>query len=93
MQESGLHKIDDASLSAYPSSAGKKLCKKDVNIEALRDFVVMNNCRTLVGDGLSLFSLMAYGLKSNQVYLSDLPSPGSQGNTSEIYRAKGFWRF
>jgi len=93
MQGSGLHKLDDASLAAYPTLNCKELSKVDLNIEAIRDFVIMNNCRSLVGDGLSLFSLMAYGLKSNPVRLSDLPSPSIQAKISDTHSISGIWRF
>ena len=91
MQESGLHKIDKKSLVNLPSSGISKLSKVDLNIEAIRDFVIMNNCRTLVGDGLSLFSLMAYGLKSNNQRLSELPSSTSHSNVFKAYPVRSIW--
>ena len=93
MHESGLHKIDKVRLANLSSSVYSKLSKVDLNIEALCDFVIMNNCRTLVGDGLSLFSLMAYGLKSNNLRLSELPSITSHSFFTHAYPVSNIWNF
>ena len=93
MQGSGLHKIDSATLAACRSLDYRPLTKAELNIEAIRDFVIMNNCRSLVGDGLSLFSLMAYGLKTNHVRLGDLPTPGTAPDHFSVLPASGIWSF
>jgi len=83
MEESGIHKLSKDKLYNLNDKTNVRLTKEDLNIEAIRDFVIMNNSRTLVGDGVSLFSMMAYGLKSNNARLSSLPNPEEE-NVKDI---------
>ena len=71
MGETGIHKISKDQLK--DAALNKVLDKTILNTEALRDFSVMNNARILVGDGLSLFSLMAHGLKVNNQFICEMP--------------------
>jgi hypothetical protein len=79
MGDTGIHKIHRQSLSDanWPESttgSSPPITKELLNVEAIRDFILMNNARHLVGDGISVFSYLAYGLKSNNVVLADLPA-------------------
>ena len=69
LAESGIHKLDRSALSRV----GKSINKSDLNYECLRDFVLMMNARYVVGDGVSLFSWMAFNLKENGVSWCDFP--------------------
>lgn len=99
MGDTGIHKIRRQSLSDanWPESTTGNLppiTKELLNVEAIRDFILMNNARHLVGDGVSVFSYLAYGLKSNNVVLADLPArqPSPQASQHGANR-QGRWRF
>jgi hypothetical protein len=99
MGDTGIHKIRKQSLSdgCCPESTtgGSPLITKELlNVEAIRDFILMNNARHLVGDGVSYFSYLAYGLKSNNVVLADLPAPQPSPQASpHSARSHGRWLF
>lgn len=98
MGESGIHKITRESLSASNQAMGRSLdspalTKELLNIEAIRDFILMTNSRYLVGDGVSFFSYLAYGFKTNNVILAELPESKStlncilvEGNTHQCWQ-------
>ena len=70
LAESGIHKLDRGALH----QVGEGVTKAELNYECLRDFVLMMNSRFIVGDGVSMFSLMALALKDNGVRWCDFPS-------------------
>lgn len=70
LSESGIHKLAPGDLARI----GSGLTKAELNYECIRDFVVMMNSRVLVGDGVSLFSLMAFQLKTADVRWCRFPS-------------------
>lgn len=61
-RECGIHKLNHSDLE----SCGL-LTKDCLNLECIRDFILMQRSRILVGDDVSLFSLMAFGLKLSKV--------------------------
>ena len=63
LAESGIHKL---------RKNQTQISKKDINFECLRDFTLMLNSRILVGDGVSLFSLMALHCKNSGARLTRL---------------------
>ena len=69
LSESGIHKLEPGTLARI----GSGLTKAELNYECLRDFVVMMNSRVLVGDGVSLFSFMAFQLKAADVQWCRFP--------------------
>ena len=99
MGDTGIHKIRRQSLSNanLPESTtgdSTPITKELLNVEAIRDFILMNNARHLVGDGLSIFSYLAYGLKSNNVLLANLPARHSTPQASQHgANSHTRWRF
>ena len=69
LRESGIHKLTPVDLEAIP---GKDI-KDELNIELLRDFVIMLHARKVVGDEVSLFSYMAERCSAAGVRLMDFP--------------------
>ena len=63
LAESGIHKLRSNHIGVN---------KRDINFECLRDFTLMLNSRILVGDGVSLFSLMALHCKNSGARLVKL---------------------
>ena len=63
LTESGIHKL-------RPTHTD--INKRDINFECIRDFTLMLNSRILVGDGVSLFSLMALHCKNSGARLVKL---------------------
>ena len=59
-RESGLHKLTKSDLRSISAN----LSKVDINLELIRDFVLMLNARQIANDGMSLFSEMARGCSS-----------------------------
>ena len=99
MGDTGIHKIRKQSLSNanMPESTtgdSRPITKELLNVEAIRDFILMNNARHLVGDGISTFSYLAYGLKSNNVILANLPARHSTPQASQHgANSHTRWRF
>ena len=99
MGDTGIHKIRKQSLSNanMPESTtgdSRPITKELLNVEAIRDFILMNNARHLVGDGISIFSYLAYGLKSNNVILANLPARHSTPQASQHgANSHTRWRF
>jgi hypothetical protein len=58
VENNGLHKLDKENI---PNG----LTKVDLNIQMLRDFVLMVNAKNIIADGRSVFSKMAIGIKKN----------------------------
>lgn len=88
MGDTGIHTVrwqslSDANWSKSTTGASQAISKELLNVEAIRDFILMNNARHLVGDGISAFSYLAYGLKSNNVVLADLPTRQSTPQVSQ----------
>lgn len=76
MGDTGIHKISRHALNSIQPTGSPclpRLTKEILNVEAIRDFVLMNHARFLVGDGVSTFSYLAYGFKMNNIYLAPLP--------------------
>jgi hypothetical protein len=67
IEESGTHKLTLSQLTEHSIS------KADLNIELLRDFVLLTNARSITWDGISLFSKAAVGCKKSSVSLHWLP--------------------
>ena len=63
LTESGIHKL---------RKSQTRISKRDINFECLRDFTLMLNSRILVGDGVSLFSLMALHCKNSGARIVNL---------------------
>ncbi|OUT73358.1 MAG: hypothetical protein CBB79_03845 [Synechococcus sp. TMED19] len=63
LSESGIHKLRSNDIETP---------KRDINFECLRDFTLMLNSRILVGDGVSLFSLMALHCKTSGARMVNL---------------------
>lgn len=100
MGDTGIHKITRDSLESAAGSDKRSqdqspLTKHILNIEAIRDFILMNHARHLVGDGVSTFSYLAYGFKVNKVFLAPLPSVHSPLETGDPHclGVSSRWRF
>lgn len=100
MGDTGIHKISRDSLESATCSDRRShdqspVTKHILNVEAIRDFVLMNHARYLVGDGVSTFSYLAYGLKVNNVFLAPLPVVHSLLDAGDPHRPGGTspWRF
>jgi len=79
MVGSGIHLLDMEALMA-----GCNATKHQLNLECIRDFVIMLNARSLVGDGVSLFSLMAQKFRYNNLTLLPFARRGlEEGNINE----------
>ena len=63
LEESGTHKLTAGQLKQHAIS------KADLNVELLRDFVLLTNARSITWDGISLFSKAAVGCKKTGVSL------------------------
>lgn len=63
LEESGTHKLTAQQLQQHAIS------KADLNVELLRDFVLLTNARSITWDGISLFSKAAVGCKKTGVSL------------------------
>jgi len=85
LEESGTHKITPQQLQQH------KVSKSELNLELIRDFVLLTNARSITWDGISLFAKAAVGCKQSGVGLMWLPEaeqqPGAaldQGESSAI---------
>jgi hypothetical protein len=67
LEESGTHKL---SASALEEEA---ISKADLNLELIRDFVLLANSRSITWDGISLFSKAAVGCKKSGSSMLWLP--------------------
>ncbi len=68
LEESGTHKISAEKLKS------EAISKADLNIELIRDFVLLTNSRSITWDGISLFSKAAVGCKktnANILWIED----------------------
>ncbi len=69
LEASGLHAISAETLSQL----GEPITKEELNVQTLRDFVVMLNARAVIGDGISRFSVMAESIRSQGVRGVEFP--------------------
>jgi hypothetical protein len=69
LRESGIHKLSPIDLGLIQ---GKNI-KDELNIELLRDFVIMLHARKVIGDKISLFSHMAERCGAAGVRLMNFP--------------------
>lgn len=68
LHDTGIHKLRKDHLIS--TGVGKCLpSKHTINFEAIRDFIIMTNSRSLVGDGVSLYSKLAFHLKLSNTKL------------------------
>ena len=64
LSKQGIHKLNKNEISH-----DKKISKKEINFECIRDFILMLNSRILIGDGVSLYSDLALMAKSVNITL------------------------
>lgn len=76
LEESGTHKISPSTLKQH------QIDKQQLNLELIRDFVLLTNARTITWDGISLFSKAAVACRQTGVSLSWLPLPPASAEPS-----------
>jgi len=81
LEESGTHKISPSTLKQH------QINKQQLNLELIRDFVLLTNARTITWDGISLFSKAAVACRQTGVSLSWLPLPAASAEPSSNGKA------
>lgn len=82
LEESGTHKLTPRQLQEH------KVNKSELNLELMRDFVLLTNARSITWDGISLFSKAAVGAKQSGVSLMWLPQVESASTMSDARAAE-----
>jgi hypothetical protein len=82
LEESGTHKLTPRQLQEH------KVNKSELNLELMRDFVLLTNARSITWDGISLFSKAAVGSKQSGVSLMWLPQVDSASTMSDARAAE-----